>query len=83
MSVSGLHSTVQIFNKKLKGVGGKSEKLTEKEKIATFYVILVPGREKQKKSTFDRASFLPAELIDLLPFCRAFFVDFLRIFKTF
>nr|DAY14906.1 MAG TPA: hypothetical protein [Caudoviricetes sp.] len=22
MSVSGLHSTVQIFNKKLKGVGG-------------------------------------------------------------
>jgi len=31
-------------------VGGKSEKLTEKEKIATFYVILVPGREKQKKA---------------------------------
>ena len=27
--------------------------------------IIVPGN---KKSTFDRASFLPAELIDLMPF---------------
>ncbi|HHD9218949.1 TPA: hypothetical protein ACOZMV_000481, partial [Streptococcus pneumoniae] len=55
-----------------RGWGGKPEKLTEKEKIATFCVILVPGREKQK-STFNRASFLPAELIDLVALFEGFF----------
>ena len=31
-----------------------------------------------KKSTFDRASFLPAELVNITPFSGLFFVDFFR-----
>nr|DAU25514.1 MAG TPA: hypothetical protein [Caudoviricetes sp.] len=36
-------------------------------------VYLIPGN---KKSTFDRASFLPAELINITPFSGLFFMDF-------
>ena len=42
------------------------------------YAIILPGN---KKSTSDRASFLPAELVNITPFSGLFFVDFFRNFQ--
>ena len=42
------------------------------------YAIILAGN---KKSTFDRASFLPAELVNITPFLGLFFVDFFRNFQ--
>ena len=42
------------------------------------YAIILPGN---RKSTFDRASFLPAELVNITPFLGLFFVDFFRNFQ--
>lgn len=42
------------------------------------YAIILSGN---KKSTFDCASFLPAELVNITPFLGLFFVDFFRNFQ--
>lgn len=39
-------ATVQIFNVFFKGVGVSLKNLLKRRKIASFYVILVPGIEK-------------------------------------
>ncbi|MDS3741889.1 hypothetical protein RK655_03300, partial [Streptococcus pneumoniae] len=45
--------------------------------------IIYLSATSNKKSTFDRASFLPAELVIYCPFVGLFFVDFLRTFMVF
>ena len=40
--------------------------------------IIYLSATSNKKSTFDRASFLPAELIELVALSRAFLLPFLR-----
>ena len=56
-------------------------KVKRKLELLVEYVSFTKENGDIVKSTFDRARFLPAELVNITPFLGLFFVDFFRNFQ--